>query len=269
MPNDSDRAADLYLELLKGTLLGTIYPNMDGFYWPHSYPMRWLLRKIFPSDVVFFRRMPSELRGHAWPAYAYSMVGPKRLDNIRFCLEDVIKKNVQGDFVETGVWRGGACIFARAVLKARGVTDRNVWVADSFEGLPKPDAEKYPEDKGDKHHFIPELAVSLEQVQANFRIFGLLDNQVKFMKGWFKDTLPTAPFEKLAVARLDGDIYESTMDALKSLYPKVSVGGYLIVDDYEAVPACKQAIHDYRNQHGIKDPIKAIDSSGIFWQKSV
>ena len=197
------------------------------------------------------------------------MVGPKRLENIRFCIEDVLQQGVPGDFIETGVWRGGSVIFMRAMLKAHAVTDRIVWVADSFEGLPKPDAAKYPADSGDRHFLIPELAISLEQVQANFRAFGLLDSQVRFLKGWFKDTLPTAPIEKLAVARLDGDLYESTIDALTNIYPKLSVGGYLIVDDYGAVPACKKAVHDYRDARGIKDPIKNIDDIGHFWHKTV
>jgi len=154
------------------------------------------------------------------------------------------------------------------VLKTKGITDRKVWVADSFEGLPKPDGAKYPADAGDRHFLIPELAVSMEQVQDNFRTFDLLDDQVQFLKGWFKDTLPKAPFQKLAVARLDGDLYESTMDALSNLYSKLSVGGYLIVDDYGAVPACKKAIHDYRDANGIKDRLQEIDISGVFWQKT-
>jgi hypothetical protein len=268
MANGTDTNADRYLGLLKDALLGSIYPRLDGFVWPGSYPLRWLLRKILPEDVVFFRRMSDETRGQTWPSYAYSMVGPNRLDNIRFCLEDVIKHNIPGDFIETGVWRGGSCIYARAVLKANSVSDRTVWVADSFEGLPRPDAQKYPADAGDKHYLIPELAVSMDEVKANFRMFDLLDDRVQFLKGWFKDTLPKAPFQKLAVARLDGDLYESTMDALSNLYSKVSVGGYLIVDDYGAVPACKKAIHDYRDANGIKDPIREIDTSGVFWQKS-
>lgn len=196
------------------------------------------------------------------------MIGLQRLDNIQFCIEDVLKQGVAGDVIETGVWRGGAVIFMRAVFKAHGVTDRRVWVADSFQGLPKPNAKKYAADAGDLHYLVPELAVSLEQVQANFRLYGLLDDQVRFIKGFFKDTLPTAPIEKLAVARLDGDLYESTMDALVNLYPKLSVGGYLIVDDYGVVPACKTAIHDFRKTHGITSEIRDIDGSGVFWQRT-
>jgi O-methyltransferase len=267
MPLEKSSAKDPYLELMKTSLLGSIYPDLDSFIWPPSAPLRWLLRKILPANVKLSRMVSQQERGTSWPSHAYTMVGPKRLDNIRFCVEDVLEKGVPGDLIETGVWRGGSVIFMRAVLKANGVNDRTVWVADSFQGLPKPDAEKYPADAGDVHHFIPELAVSLEQVQSHFRAFNLLDNQVQFLKGWFKDTLPTAPFKKIAVARLDGDLYESTMDSMTNLYPKLSVGGYLIVDDY-AVVTCKKALHDYRDAHVIKEPLQTIDGEGVFWQKT-
>jgi len=195
------------------------------------------------------------------------MIGLKRLDNLEFCIEQVVTNGVVGDLIETGVWRGGAAIFMRAVLKAYGVTDRYVWVADSFEGLPPPNTGKYPYDAGDTLHEARELAVSLEEVKANFERYGLLDNQVRFLKGWFRDTLPAAPIERLALLRLDGDMYQSTMDALVNLYPKLSEGGYVIVDDYGAIPACRQAVNDYRSANAITEEIHDIDWTGIFWQK--
>jgi len=195
------------------------------------------------------------------------MIGLQRLNNLQWCIENVIASNVPGDMIETGVWRGGATILMRAVLRVYGVTDRMVWVADSFEGLPHPDATKYPQDAGDVHHTFEQLVVSLETVKANFDRYGLLDSQVRFLKGWFKDTLHAAPISTLAVIRLDGDMYESTTDAITSLYPKLLPGGYIIVDDYGAVPACKKAIHDYRDAHGITEPIHEIDWTGVYWKR--
>ncbi|PYJ14595.1 MAG: macrocin O-methyltransferase [Verrucomicrobia bacterium] len=207
------------------------------------------------------------MEGRIWPMVAHTMIGLKRLDNLQFCVDEAITNGVRGDLIETGVWRGGAAIFMRAMLKAYGVTDRCVWVADSFEGLPPPNTGKYPHDANSQLHESRELAVSLEEVQANFERYGLLDGQVRFLKGWFCDTLPAAPIERLAVLRLDGDMYQSTMDALVSLYPKVSQGGYVIVDDYGCIPACRQAVHDYRSANNITDEIRDIDWTGIFWQK--
>jgi len=158
----------------------------------------------------------------------------------------------------------------RAILKAYGVTDRTVWVADSFQGLPKPDAETYPQDAGDLHWTHQQLAIPVEQVRANFARYSLLDDQVQFLVGWFRDTLPAAPIDKLAVLRLDGDMYESTVDAMNALYPKLSIGGYLIVDDYKNrnTKGCKAAIDDYRAAHGIEDPIQEIDWTGVYWQRT-
>ena len=205
--------------------------------------------------------------GRWWPTSALSMIGEKRMNNIQFCVEDAIRNGIDGDLIETGVWRGGAVIFMRAILKANSISNRTVWVADSFEGLPKPNEEKYPADAGDRHYLVPDLAISLEQVQENFRNYELLDDQVKFLKGWFKDTLPGAPISKIAVARLDGDLYESTMDALTGLYPKVSVGGYVIIDDYHVVPACKKAVQDFIGVRKIEAQIQEIDGMGVFWQR--
>ena len=217
-----------------------------------------------PHSARWFRE-----NGKAWPECAETMIGLKRMDNLKQCGIDVMRNNVPGDFIETGVWRGGATILMRAIIKAFGDRNRTVWVADSFEGLPKPNIELYPADARDIHHMHDDLRISIEQVQANFAKYGLLDQQVQFLKGWFKDTLPTAPIEKLAVLRLDGDMYESTMDAFKALYHKLSPGGYCIIDDYHAVKGCKAAVHDFRNERSINDPILEIDGTGVYWQKRV
>jgi O-methyltransferase len=205
-----------------------------------------------------------------WPVKAITMIGIKRLDNIQHCIETIISEGVPGDLVETGVWRGGASIFMRAALEAFGDHSRILWCADSFRGLPAPNTQKYPQDSGLKFHLKPVLAVSLDEVKKNFRKFDLLDDRVKFLPGWFKDTLPNAPISAISVLRLDGDMYESTMDALNPLYPKLSPGGFVIVDDY-GIPedSCRRAIHDFRATHGISEPIIDIDGWGAYWRKNV
>jgi len=268
----------LYLDLMKRCLVNMIYPQTE------EVPLLTtvtgfrdrLARAVVKGERGFRDRISAtrsgdhlgRMEGRTWPVVAHTMIGLKRLDNLEFCIEEVITRGVPGDLIETGVWRGGATIFMRAVLKAYGVTDRYVWVADSFEGLPPPNTDEYPRDADSDLHEARELAVSLEQVKANFDRYGLLDDQVRFLEGWFRDTLPAAPIKHLAVLRLDGDMYQSTMDALANLYPKVSLGGYVIVDDYGAIPACRQAVNDYRSANGITEEIRRIDWTGIFWQKS-
>jgi len=239
----------LYLDLLEKTLLGLVYE--DGSASPWTAPQFSLNNRTEGMD---------------WPVQAHTMIGLKRLRNIRDLLEDVIANSVPGDFVETGCWRGGACIYARGVLKYYSINNRKVYACDSFEGLPKPDS-RFPADNGDTHHTVKFLAVSKEEVQRNFQKYGLADDQVVLVKGWFKDTLPTLPVNNVAILRLDGDMYGSTMDALTALYHKVPSGGYIVVDDYNAVQGCKTAIHDFRASVGDTSPLIAIDSLGVYWKK--
>ncbi|MCB1013088.1 MAG: TylF/MycF/NovP-related O-methyltransferase [Microthrixaceae bacterium] len=205
--------------------------------------------------------------GRDWPPTAETMIGTSRLDNLTACCVAALQHRVPGDFVETGVWRGGATILMRGVLEAFGDSTRSVWVADSFEGLPEPDPQRYPADEGLDWSGVKVLKVSADQVRANFDRYGLLDDRVRFLEGWFSDTLPSAPVESIAVLRLDGDLYESTMDALVSLEPKVSPGGFVIVDDYGGWEPCRAAVNDYRAEHGIVAPIHSVDWTGAWWQK--
>jgi hypothetical protein len=226
--------------------------------------------KLSLTDLLYEtdkRVRAARWKGQDWPGRGYTMIGMARLDNIRQAVDDVLARGVPGDLIEAGAWRGGATMFMRAILKCRGVVDRTVWVADSFEGLPAPDAKNYPADAGFDFTMYPQLAVSLESVQANFARYGLLDDKVRFLQGWFKDSLKQAPMRELAVLRIDADLYESTMDVLRYLYPKVARGGYVILDDYYNLAPCRKAVQDYRGQHGITTAIKAIDDSGGYWIK--
>jgi O-methyltransferase len=253
----------LYLDLLKKALTRIAFED----------------EAILPEDrtrrhVPFRKRrhVPLEVErraeGRDWPVHAETMIGLARLEQVEAAVETVIGENIPGDLIETGAWRGGACIFMRAILAAHGDTSRTVWVADSFQGLPAPDADAYPADAGGSLHEIDHLAVSVEQVQANFRRYGLLDEQVRFLPGWFRDTLPAAPMERLAVLRLDGDLYESTMLALDSLYPKVSPGGYVIVDDY-SLTTCRAAVDDFRAARAISEPLVQVDWTGVHWRRAL
>ena len=267
---------ELYLELMKQCLTRMLWrekyrpmaTSLSGWRRVVLRPLQLLVRRA-QLELVHVEpdRTDARQEGRDWPLEAETMVGLKRLDNLRNCVTSVIRNGIPGDLIETGVWRGGSSIFMRAILKAYGDTSRKVWLADSFRGLPPPDPARYPVDEGDTLWKYSELAIPMEQVKANFSRYGLLDDQVAFLPGWFRDTLPTAPIERLAVLRLDGDLYESTMEALVALYPKVSAGGFVIVDDY-GLPTCRAAIEDFRLAQGITDPIQLIDWTGAFWQRS-
>ena len=202
-----------------------------------------------------------------WPLYGQSMIGAVRLRSLRECVETVLDGGVPGDLIEAGVWRGGACVLMRAILAAHGEDERTVWCADSFAGLPPPDLELHPADRGLRLHREPELAVDRSEVEATFRRYRLLDERVRFVEGWFSDTLPKLAGHTWSVIRIDGDMYGSTMDALRNLYPDLAPGGFVIVDDYGAVGACRLAVEDFRREAQVTEPLEHIDWTGVLWRR--
>lgn len=235
----------LYLDLLEMCLCNTIYRDDDTQGRPFDLAKR--------ED------------GRDWPSRAHTMIGRKRLSNLRQLTERVLRDGIPGDFIETGVWRGGACVLMRGVLKTHDVIDRVVHVADSFQGLPPPDPD-YPADADSPLHNFKALAIPRSEVEESFRRYDLLDGQVRFHEGWFKDTLPRLGDARFALIRLDGDMYESTWTALSELYPRLSPGGFVVLDDF-SISTCRRATNEYREQFSINASIVPIDWTGVYWRK--
>ena len=236
-PTPIERYLDLVERSLVGLLPGSRVPSRHG----HHLGVRAQGRDLSGSGIT--------------------LIGLPRLRHLRLLVERVIREEVPGDLIECGIWRGGAVIMMRAVLAAHGVTDRTVWAADSFAGLPPATMTQDQMWQG----YGGVLAVDLDTVQANVAGYGLLDAQVRFLPGWFRDTLPGAPVEHLALLRLDGDLYESTRDTLEALHHKLSPGGFVVVDDW-ALESCRAACEDFRAAHGITAPVEPVDWCGAFWQ---
>jgi hypothetical protein len=205
-------------------------------------------------------------KGVDWPWSGLTMVGLTRLDDLQQCVESVVADGVDGDLIEAGAWRGGASILVRATLDSLGADDRTVWVADSFRGLPPPDRERFPEDRELDLSPLDYLAVPIDEVRGYFARFGC-EHGVRYLEGLFADTLPTLIGHRWSLVRLDGDTYESTWVGLDSLYPGLSAGGYVIVDDYLLIDECRRAVDDYRREHGITEPIEDVDWNGIRWRR--
>ena len=273
-----------YLELVKQSLLNELYPELEAILHylllcrragdePDGATVRNIARRrpdILEAIGAARREGAMVLWGDWDPRnlseQVHTMIGRRRLDHLHRCLDTVLAERIPGDLLEAGVWRGGACVFMRAHLAAHGITDRAVWVADSFQGLPPPAcAEDRDYDLSAAKQ--PILAIDQARVQALFQRYGLLDQQVRFLPGWFRDSLPAAPVEALALLRLDGDLYESTMDTLEALYDRVSPGGFVVVDDYGDLPPCKLAVDRFRAARGIAAPMETIDRSGVMWRK--
>jgi hypothetical protein len=251
----SDDPRSRYLDLLEKSLLDAIYGER---------PLEMRLRA-----VIARLRHPYLTRHGAvtWPARTHTMIGATRLRHLRHLVERTIVEGIAGDYIETGVWRGGACILMKGVLTAYAISDRRVYCADTFAGLPRPDSN-VSADKRDRLHAFRELAVSEDMVRRNFAAYDLLDDRVVFPKGPFADTLPQLSNHRFALIRLEGDMYGSTMSALSNLYDRLSPSGFVIIDDYGALRSCAKAVHDFLDQRCLRVKIQPIDESCVWWQHS-
>ena len=279
--SDNEDTKRRYLDLLRHTLTGYIHIDHDlANLRPPDWTTKQSLRhRVFrraivgvlkPFGLVPMRRPKKDRRsrrelGQDWPVAGETMIGLRRLEQLQEAMETVLKEGIPGDLLEAGVWRGGAAILMQAVLAVNDACDRHIWVCDSFQGLPPPDP-KNPADTGDRHHTLAFLAVSQEQVRSNFDKYGLLGPNVRFIEGFFENTLPGLSVERLALLRLDGDMYGSTICILESLYDKVSPGGFVIVDDFN-LSNCVRAVSDFREQRQITEQVIDIDGSGVYWRK--
>jgi O-methyltransferase len=262
----------MYLDLLRSSLTRYGEDELAPVRITNHTLIKLVLNALAKRNIKLVRTLPFDEAkrnlGLDWPAAAETMIGMQRLTSLQRCVETILAENIPGDLVECGVWRGGACILMRAVLAVYGDEERCVWVADSFEGVPPPDTDNYAADENLRLDLSADvLAVSEVDVKANFKRYGMLDDRVRFLPGWFKNTLPGAPIDRIALLRLDGDLYESTIQALDALYPRLSVGAFCIIDDYYAIDACRQAVTEYRNRHRISAEIIDIDGTGVLWRK--
>jgi O-methyltransferase len=256
---DADSLRRAYLDLLKLTLCDLAGPRTTSVTRTMSGEV---MSRELDGDQLRFRTA-----GMDWPLHGMTMVGLARLDDLQRCVESVVVDGVEGDVIEAGTWRGGASMLMRATLDTLGERRRAVCVADSFQGFPHVEAaagEGY--DLRVDLASCDYLAVPLEEVRANFARLGL-DRTVEFIPGFFEETLHTLGDRRWAIVRLDGDTYDATRCSLEALYPNLSPGGYLIVDDYVQIEQCREAVEDFRREHGITEAIEHVDWSGARWRR--
>lgn len=160
-------------------------------------------------------------------------------------------KDVNGDIVECGVWRGGFSIFLAHLFKYK-----NIWVSDSFQGFQPLEKANYWFE-GERH--TPEftttswgqIGVSLEEVQQNFSDYGLgNEDRIIYLKGFVNESLPLAPIKSISLLRVDVDSYSATLEVLDNLYNKVTPGGYIIFDD-SSLSESLEAIKTFFGRHNL------------------
>lgn len=272
----SARLRARYLGLLKAALTNILYAEhelrIERLERQGDEPDPRGMRDIRYLDSELFENLIAHKEdGRVWRGkatrFSHTMIGLRRLQNLEWCAEQIFEDGIEGDFLEAGVCQGGAAIFLRALQVAHGQELRQTWVADSFQGLPRPTSEH---DRGYELHeeAQPWLAASLRAVQDNFRSYDLLSDQVRFLPGWFADSLAEAPVESLSILRIDADLYSSTREVLEALYDKVVPGGFVIVDDYHVFPNCRRAVDEFRAERNVADPLVRIDWTAVFWRKT-
>ena len=230
---ESSHPADMYFNLLRGTILNVFYANL-------------------------IQRCIADGETYSWAGrFHYSGTGIDALNNIRFCCEDVIKNKIPGDFLEAGIWRGGAVIYMAALAKF-WKEDRTIWAVDSFQGMPKPNPD-CPHEITD-YSSLTGLIVPLSEVRDACSKFEVLE-KITFVPGWFNESLQDLEIKQIAVLRLDNDYYESTLMTIRKFYPLIPVGGWIIVDDYDCVPGAKTAIDQFREEMHIKDQMYRMNKS--------
>ncbi len=232
---------------------------------------------IFPFKFTFLKPVASTslpLKAFLSPSLLllinrvapYSCLGYIGLKNAYDLTSDIEKRKIEGSFVECGTYKGGCAALMGYMAKKYG-SDRKTWYFDSFEGMPEPTEKdaRGAGKKGDVNSIMGDvLKASVSDVEEiAFKILKLPRENNIIVKGWFKDTLPKYKDKigKIALLRLDGDWYESTMTSLNELYNQVVVGGYVIIDDYGAWKGCKRAVHEFRDKHNIKMNLKFMGAN--------
>ena len=238
---------DAYLDALKRSITNYAYLGGDT---PFD---EWRVVSHYDVPAGTWKIEP-----HARPC---TLLSKRQLDLIQGAVAHVEQAKVPGDFIEAGIWRGGAIILMRALLDAYNISGRKIFAADSFAGIPK-----NVRARGDPVDLWKDRWVaSLEDVQRNIWRYGMLDDRIQFVVGFFEDSLSSLASERFALIRLDSDSYDSVETSLEHLYPLLSKGGVAIIDDWHLV-GCKQAVEDYRSRHAIADPVEVVDGNA-YWVK--
>jgi len=208
--------------------------------------------------------------GSEWPTLksTIAMTGLRRLNSVEWLITDCLSRGVPGDFIETGVWRGGTSAVAATTMRILRGTGRTTFLADSFQGIPDVDLSQYPKDKA--HESTTRMEIldnnseeNVVKLLSSVGLFGYKDYPIVLLKGYFNESLPKARAEGkfkngFAMIRLDGDTYMSTMQAIEVLYPLLHVGGFVVVDDFTDWIGCFAAIMDHRKLHHITTPIVPV-----------
>jgi len=243
-----------------------------------------ILNKHYHNNKGLIDGSATDIATHNGAARQLTLTGQRRMDHFVAIIATIVEDEIPGSIIETGVWRGGMSFMAAKALDILKDKDRTVYLSDSFEGIPDPTQygdKAHPHDvKKNPHHYSSLNENSVDRVKRDGAMFGISASRVSYVVGYFKDSLPqlikNEPNIQFAAVRLDGDTYWSTMEAIEVLYPRLSPGGFLVIDDFTDWDSCRDAIYDYRKKYGITENIFLVPHltengeyiRGAYWRKS-
>jgi O-methyltransferase len=192
----------------------------------------------------------------------YTAVFVPRLVALYKLSEEINQRSLPGDIVECGVYNGGSAAIMASHCE-RSPVDRNVWLFDSFEGLPKPtdkDGDKAPAYEGWCHG-------DLSKVKKVLRKLRIPESRIHIIKGWFQDTFPSVQIRDIAILHIDADWYESVKLCLEKFYDSVQAGGYIVLDDYGDWEGCRIATDEFLKKRALDVKLIQVDYTGYYFQK--
>lgn len=226
----------------------------------------------------------TDIATHSAGARTLTLTGQRRLDHMIAVVTTVVEDNIPGHIIETGVWRGGMMFMAAKTLDVLRDKERVVYLADSFQGIPDQSnygKKAHAHDVAKHSHNYNSLNDnSVSRVKHDSALFSLDASRLSYVVGYFNESIPKLvekePQIKFSAVRLDGDTYWSTMEAITILYPRLSPGGFLIIDDFTDWDSCRDAIYDYRNANQITEQIYLVPHltvngefiRGAYWRKT-
>ncbi|WPU93553.1 TylF/MycF/NovP-related O-methyltransferase [Mucilaginibacter sabulilitoris] len=231
---------------------------------------------VKPDKRVVSDGLPADFDKETLDTYhkvkPYTMTTPERIASLVNAVNYLVKNNIEGDFVECGVWRGGSTMAAIDTLVKTGDKNREIYLYDTYEGMSEPtehdkvftgtaaDELMNTSDKNDPTSVWCYSA--LEEVQKNVGTLNYPAGKVHYVKGKVEDSIPQTLPGKIALLRLDTDWYESTAHELKHLYPLLVPGGVIIIDDYGHWEGARKAVDEYIAENKLPLLLNRIDYTG-------
>lgn len=236
--------------------------------------------RLFGIDIIKYHTLESRFPDYTQndikvirTVKPYTMTSPERIYSLIQAINYVVRYDIPGAIIECGVWKGGSMMAVIQTLLDMGALDRELYLFDTYEGMSQPqdvdvsvhgqNAMKIYEKERNKKDKSPIFCYSpLDEVKSNILSLGYNTKKIHFIKGKVEDTVPENAPDTIALLRLDTDWYESTLHELRHLFPRLSTGGVLIVDDYGYWLGEKKAIDEYLSLNGIPILLNRIDATG-------